>query len=477
MDIGGKRMKVRSSIRSRIIINFGAIVIATVIVLEVFFVIFVQNYYFGGVEQILRDRVTMTSEFLNRYFNYSTAQEKSKFLFENSISSYDSKFLIQVLDSNGAVIMDSNGFSDPVPIESEDVRAAFENRLIIYEGKSEATGERIMSATRPLVRYNQIDGAIRYTVSLDSVYKEVRQYVLGGILLGFTVILFFMVMAIIISKSIVNPIKQLNTVAKHMALGDFEKKAIKMYDDEIGQLSDTMNFMAEEILKADKLKIDFISSISHELRTPLTSIKGWSETLLAGDIEKNSELDIGLNIISGETDRLKDIVEELLDFSRLESTTMRVNMKPMSPKKVLEEVYKQFIPRAESINLTCNSEGEETLVMGDVNRIRQVFINLLANALKFTPPGGNIHLEAIGHKDKIEIKVSDTGIGISKDNIEKIREKFYKVSHNSPGNGLGLSIVDEILKIHSSTMDIESELGKGTVIKITMPSITSKETI
>lgn len=473
MDIGGKRMGFKSSIRSRIIINFGAIVIATVVVLEVLFVAFVQNYYYGGVEQILKDRVNISAEFLNRYFTYSSVEEKAKFLFENNISSYDNKFLVQILNKEKIVVMDSNGLSEFSVLETDDINDAFNNKITIYESYSEMTGERMLSASRPLLKYNQIDGVIRYTVSMEKVDREVKNYILGGLALGATVIIFFMLLALIISKSIVNPIMKLNVVAKSMAEGNFDQKANKIYDDEIGQLTETMNYMAEEILKTDKIKKDFISSISHELRTPLTSIKGWSETLMMEEsVSQNEALGMGLGIISGEADRLKDMVEELLDFSRLESSRMKVVKRKINPKHVLEQVYRQLQPRAAHITLSCNKIGKDTMIMGDENRLRQVFINLLANAIKFTPAGGSVQIEAEGQDEQIIIRFIDTGLGISKEDLPNVTQKFYKGNQTMAGSGLGLSIVDEILKLHDAKFYIDSKLGEGTTVTVIIPAVT-----
>ena len=442
-------------------------------VLEVLFVAFVQNYYYGGVEQILKDRVNISAEFLNRYFTYSSVEEKAKFLFENNISSYDNKFLVQILNKEKIVVMDSNGLSEFSVLETDDINDAFNNKITIYESYSEMTGERMLSASRPLLKYNQIDGVIRYTVSMEKVDREVKNYILGGLALGATVIIFFMLLALIISKSIVNPIMKLNVVAKSMAEGNFDQKAKKIYDDEIGQLTETMNYMAEEILKTDKIKKDFISSISHELRTPLTSIKGWSETLMMEEsVSQNEALGMGLGIISGEADRLKDMVEELLDFSRLESSRMKVVKRKINPKHVLEQVYRQLQPRAAHITLSCNKIGKDTMIMGDENRLRQVFINLLANAIKFTPAGGSVQIEAEGQDEQIIIRFIDTGLGISKEDLPNVTQKFYKGNQTMAGSGLGLSIVDEILKLHDAKFYIDSKLGEGTTVTVIIPAVT-----
>lgn len=466
-----QEIHVRNSIRNRIVLSFGAIVAVTIILLEMIFVVFVSNYYYGGVEQILKDRVTVTSEFINSYAGYSSLQSKSRFLFESFLGDSDTKFLVQVLDKNGYVIMDSYGFSDIKEIKTPDVKAAFENTFEAYIDEDKETGEKTMSVARPLMKYSTVDGAVRYTVSLEKIDQTIRSYAIASMGVAFLLLLFLVAMAILISKSIVTPIHKLTAVAREMADGDFEIRAEKYYEDEIGELADTLNYMAEEITRADNMKKDFISSISHELRTPLTSIKGWGETLLLGSVEPDSDAEFGLKIISGEAERLKDIVEELLDFSRLESRSMRVKKQAISPKRLVYSVYRQFLPRAKGIDFTCSLIGEDTMIHGDENRLRQVFINLLTNALKFTSEDAKISLVVEGFTDYVKITVSDNGIGISENNLERVRDKFFKENVNSPGSGIGLALVDEILKLHDSKMELSSKVGLGTTIEITIPSV------
>lgn len=470
-------MRLKSGIRSRILINFGAIVIATVVVLEFMFVSFVKNYYFGGVEQILKDRASISSDLINRTLENWDITYKAKWLFESYLPTIDGKFYMQIIDKkNRNVLMDSNGFSDSAELNYPDILDALDNKLTVYTGRNKISGERVMSVSRPLMLHNRIEGVIRYTVSLEKVHKEVRNYIMGGLFLGFTVIVFFMMMAVIVSRSIVNPIFELNAVAKSMAMGNFEAKAIKKYDDEVGVLADTINFMSDEIRRTERTKKDFISSISHELRTPLTSIKGWSETLLLDEnIEENEQIYTGLHIISSEAERLSDMVEELLDFSRLESRKIRISKKLMSPKELLEDVCIQFAPKAVDVDLKMEYTGQSTLIMADINKMRQVFINLITNAIKFTPAGGKIRIKGEGKEDEVIIKIIDTGIGIPKYYLPKVCEKFFKVSQNAPGSGLGLSIVDEILKLHHAQMEIESTIDEGTTVTLRIPAASHSE--
>ncbi|MGL5439965.1 MAG: ATP-binding protein [Filifactoraceae bacterium] len=466
---------INSSIRTRIILNFGAIVVVTVFVLELFFAFMIENYYLGGVEQILKDRVTVSADFMNSYVSYSGVDEKSRFLFDDFITESDSKFFIQVLNDKGNMIKDSYGFSDFQTIDTPDVKAALDKKMIVYTGVTESTGERIMAISKPLMKYSVVDGVVRYSISLEKVYDSIGQYIATALALGVIVIVFFLAMATVISKSIVSPIKNLIGTATEMAEGDFHVRAEKQNSDEVGQLADKINYMAQEIVKTDNIKKDFISSISHELRTPLTSIKGWGETLLLGGVEKGSIEEIGLNIINAEADRLSGIVEELLDFSRLESRTMKTHKTKVYPRRILKAVYNQFLPRGKEHNISFTLEGEEVPVLGDGNRIKQVFINILANAIKFTPPGGSIELIGVGSDDKVEITIRDTGIGISQEDLTRVREKFYKANLTSAGSGLGLSIVDEILKLHDAKMTIESEPDHGTTVKIVFPAIKEEE--
>lgn len=467
------KSRFRNSIRNRIIFSFASILSVIIIVGEIFLVIFLNNYYYGGVEQLLKERVSIASEFLNKYGEYSDIDGKSNFLFNTFLGESDKKFLVQTLDKEAVVVMDSFGVTKAQKIESEDVRSALENEMNISINVDPNTKERTMSASRPLKRYSTIDGAVRYTVSLSRIDEAVQQYYATSIAISLLLIFLLIMISALLSRSIVFPIERLIIVAREMANGNMYVRAKPVYDDEIGELSNTLNYMAEEIEKSNQLKKDFISSISHELRTPLTSIKGWGETLLDGEVEPGSSLEIGLKIIAGEADRLRDMVEELLDFSRLESHRMKVYKTTLSLKKVAVSVFNQMLPRAIGIDFRAEYKGEDTMIFGDANRLRQVLINLITNSIKFSPNDPKIILTLEGFSDHVVLSVKDNGIGICKENLHRVREKFFKENLNSSGSGIGLALVDEIVKLHDGKMTILSEEGSGTEIIIEFPSASS----
>ena len=276
--------------------------------------------------------------------------------------------------------------------------------------------------------------------------------------------------SLFLANSIVRPLKEVTASAEKMASGDFKAESTKKSEDEIGRLSDTLNYMAREILKKEQLKNDFISSVSHELRTPLTSIKGWAVTLKNG-FEDRSILMDGLDIIEKESDRLTHMVEELLDFSKFISGKITLEKKPVEITSILEHIRKQLSPRAvrEKIDFQVSYGSDFPLIDADENRLKQVFINLLDNAFKFTPTGGSISLEAYHTEEAFFFRIKDTGCGIVEEELPKIKEKFYKGKSSKSQNGIGLSICDEIIRLMNGTLEIKSRTDQGTEVLITLP--------
>ena len=241
-----------------------------------------------------------------------------------------------------------------------------------------------------------------------------------------------------------------------------------LYKDEIGELCDSINNMAAEISTADRLKNDFISTVSHELRTPLTAIKGWGETILQVSDTDPALTQRGMNVIIDEATRLSGIVEELLDFSRIQNGALSLRIEKMDILAELDETVFAFKDRAtrEGVDLVYNAPDLPAPMDGDADRIKQVFVNILDNALKYTKQGGKINVTADVADDKIKITISDTGCGISAEDLPHIKEKFYKTNMTVHGSGIGLAVADEIVKLHKGTLDIDSVLGEGTTVTL-----------
>jgi signal transduction histidine kinase len=234
--------------------------------------------------------------------------------------------------------------------------------------------------------------------------------------------------------------------------------------------------MATEIAAADKMKNDFISTISHELRTPLTSIKGWGETLTLGNQDNVDPLtQRGLKVIVSEAGRLEGFVEELLDFSRLQSGRMKLRLAKTDILAELEETLFTFIERAlrEGYDVRTSIPEVPSVANADANRLKQVFMNILDNALKYSRPGSKIFVKAgfvkRESKDFVQIIIADQGCGISAEDLPHVKEKFYKANVSVRGSGIGLAVTNEIVSLHGGTLDIDSVEGKGTLVTILLP--------
>lgn len=227
-----------------------------------------------------------------------------------------------------------------------------------------------------------------------------------------------------------------------------------------------------ELKKLEQIRKDFVANVSHELKTPITSIKGFSETLLDGAMEDKETLEEFLRIILKESHRLQTLIQDLLDLSKLEQHHFALNKEEFNLMEILNKATKMLEGRAEAknIKLLFPQANEIVQIEGDRSRLTQVFLNLITNAVIYTPNDGEITVYAVEKKKKIEIRIQDTGIGIEQEEIPRIFERFYRVdkarSRNSGGTGLGLAIVKHLVELHRGTIQVESEMGEGTTFTV-----------
>lgn len=460
----------KKSIRTRLIGNFMFIIIITVAILEVLIIsIFKQNYY-KNLESNLSNQIHLSSDIYAKYFSDTS-------LSDNILNNVDTFWKqtsseVQIFDSSGKALMDSTGFMPSDKVNLPDVKSALAGKEGKWIGIISNDVQEVMAVSYPLKNSSgRIVGAIRLISSLKNVNKAINNLVFIFITIGLIVITIVGFLAFILSNTIVKPLNKVTSVAAKMADGNYNIKSKKEIDDEIGKLSDTLNYMAAEILKKDQLKNDFISSVSHELRTPLTSIKGWAITLRETNFEDHEMYLNGLEIIENESDRLTGMVEELLDFSKFVSGKVTLKLEEVDVKRTMEYIKKQLTPRAqrEKVLFSVMYDDNIPTIMSDGNRLKQLFINLIDNSFNFTPTGGNIKFIAKYLGESIVFYVIDTGCGISQEELPRVKEKFYKGKTSKSKNGIGLSICDEIVTLMNGSFDIKSDIDKGTEVIITLP--------
>jgi signal transduction histidine kinase len=457
------------SIINRLVLYFIVIIVITVVILEVLIFNIVKQSDYKNLEDSMLSQIKVSSDLYLRYFSDST-------LYENVLNNVDtfwkqSTSQVEIIDLSGKVLMDSIGVLPSETLRSDDVKQALKGQKGTWIGKVTYDTENVMAVSYPLSSGDKIVGVLRFITSLREVNKDVNRITYVIFLVGLIVVAVSGFLSIFLANTIVRPLKEVTGVAEKMAKGNLEIRSIKKHDDEIGKLSDTLNHMAKEILLKDKLKNDFIISVSHELRTPLTSIKGWAITLKDGSLEDKLMLMDGLDIIEKESDRLTSMVEELLDFSKFVSGKTILKKEEVNIGQLMDDIKMQLTPRAikENIEFLVIYDPGMPAIISDENKLKQVFLNILDNSFKFTPAAGKITFISNIYRDKLFFDICDTGCGIPEEDLPKVKEKFYKGKSSKSKNGIGLSISNEIVKLMGGTLDIRSEIDKGTQVLITLP--------
>lgn len=473
-----------SGIKKRWVRNYILIISVISLLVVAGFLFTIQKFYYNLAYESLYNRMNVSANFYNKYM-----AERSLSLDEISqlvLRDYqDDKIAeLQILDRNGIMVYSSAGFIDKNKITSADVINSIQGKQGYWVGKNKITDESIMAVSAPILDSNSaMIGILRYVTSMSKINQIIYNYLMYALLVVAVIVFVLLILSATFSRSILTPINEITAVSKKMAEGNFGEKLPVTYKDELGVLAQTLNTMADEIQKTERLKNDFISSISHEIRTPLTAVSGWAETILTGDLSNSNEVYSGLNIIVRETGRLSDMVEELLDFSRIQSGRLTLDKEEFDLASEVGDIVRIFRAKAQQrdLKIYMPKYSAPIMVYADMNRMRQVIINVLDNAMKFSSDGGVVYLE-IGNVSDVDSKednknldiyvsIRDEGVGIAEEDIENVTNKFYKGNSRQSGSGIGLAISNEIMRLHGGQLSIVSELGKGTTVNIIIPAV------
>ena len=464
-----KKTRGRSSIAARWFLNSFSIVAVLLVIIDVACYFIVRSYYYNAVRQYIETQANIIAGVVDRFYEQSGSDYSDEII--NSVEQFEKKNYAELMAINrdGRVYLSSSGFT---PAENYDMPDYYTARRSdglkgSYVGDL-PSGEKFMAFT---VIHAATGIGIRIVTSLDKTDARIIRLSLEILAVSAVILLLLLVLGITFIRSIVRPIRRVGVTARRLAAGDFSVRIKNEQSDEIGELCDIFNYMADELETSENIKNEFISSVSHELRTPLTAIKGWSETI--DEIDDPETRKKGMKIINKETERLSEMVEELLDFSRIQNghfSLQRANLDVIAEVSDAVLVYEERA-RAEGITLTIEESDELAIVYGDKNRLRQVFINIIDNSVKYGRKGGHTTVSTAVSGDSIRISFADDGVGIAEDDLPRIKEKFYKANNTVRGSGIGLAVADEIIRIHGGSLDVSSTLGEGTTVSITLPLV------
>ncbi|MDE6900855.1 MAG: HAMP domain-containing histidine kinase [Oscillospiraceae bacterium] len=436
------------------------------------FCVVMANYYYNMMLDGLKTRAAHASD----YFTSNTMTSIGEFYqYANSFAAEFSerdRMELQFISSSGRILVSSYGLTAGMAPGTPDIKDAFQSKQIEpFRGVDPHTGEHIMSVCAPLLLDDQVVGAMRYVTSMSAVSRELLVTV--GVALGLLILGVGMVYVsnMVFINNVVEPVAEVTETAKRIAGGSYGTQMENHYRDEIGQLIDAINNMSSQISKSEKIKSEFISSVSHELRTPLTAINGWGETLL-GDSDPK-QLRRGVGIILKESRRLTNMVEELLDFSKMQDGRFTLNIEQVDVQAEFEDTIYTYMElfKQDAIELHYES-GDELFppIPSDPERLKQVFCNVLDNAAKHGGAGRRIDAAAVCGDGKIVVTVRDYGPGIPEAELPFVKQKFYKGSSKARGSGIGLAVCEEIIRLHEGTFEIGNAEGGGCIVTITLPA-------
>lgn len=448
-------------------------VMVFIVIFSVSLTVIINMFYTNAV----RERInSLHTDAVDVYFQSYSDSESS---FTNGAIQftdnfrYSDKMEVWIISASGKPLISSSGLLIDNSVSMPDYELALNSEDGRGEWKGKLNGsESVMAVTNVLKNENnERIGAIRYITSLTKLNTQVFLIMLSVIFLIIAVAALLFSFNKIFIRSVVTPINELKDTAAAIAKGEFSVQSHYDRQDEIGELYDSMGHMATELGRIDKMKNDFITTVSHELRTPLTAIKGWGDTLISLD-DSDPELNKkGLQVIVGESARLTGLVEELLDFSRVQQDTFILKHEPIDLLAELDETALVFSESAKRAGIHFKYDAPEVPAMtkGDADRIKQAFVNIIGNAIKYTEKDGSVDIHANIVDEELIIFVRDNGCGISEEDLPRVKEKFFKANDRVHGNGIGLAVADEIICQHGGSLDIKSTLGEGTIVKISLP--------
>lgn len=461
-------------LRKRWLLNTAGVVFLLGVVCVLAVTASFAAYYYSNMQSDMEDRAQTTTEFFANYLdqNYNS--------FYQSCITYAQTFAdrnileLQFINTQGDLVASSYGpWAGQSPKTPEIQDAVSKRGAIPFVGKDPSTGERIMAVSCPMIYSNgEVIGVLRYVTST----RLADQQIIFVALICFMVLMMVLVVVLLSSRyyirSIMIPVAEIIEKAKRIASGSYGVQIQTRYQDEIGELAQTINEMSTKIAQNEKMQADFISQLSHELRTPLTVINGWSETLLA-DENMDAETRQGLKIISSEAERLTEMVMDLLDFTRMQDGRMTLSVEPTDLRAVFEETVYMYGSRLKQEGIELNyEERDEDIpeISCDPKRLRQVFLNILDNAAKHGGEGKRIDASISYEEDAVVVRIRDYGPGIPEDEIPLVKKKFYKGSSKARGTGIGLAVCDEIVEMHGGTLTLENAQGGGTLVTVRLPS-------
>ena len=473
----GKRLKLRGLRRRWLASSVGPIIVILVLV-GVLSAATISSSLDARARSSLEAKAKSGSDYFSAYSmgSYSEYYRRAaQYVTDYSMNDSLAKNVeLQFINGKRQVELSSRGaVAGSTPATPEVGRAVETGKTASFSGRDPLTGESILAVSSPVFYNGTVVAVMRFVTSTRLLDQQLWLTVLVMAAVIAAVIFLIFVSNLIFINNVVQPVAEVSEAAKRISSGSYGIQIANKYTDELGQLVDNINNMSLKISQSEKMQTEFISSVSHELRTPLTAISGWGETLLGDETGDPRQLRRGLRIIVKEARRLTGMVEELLEFSKMQDGRFTLQVEEMDLQAELEDAiytYRELF-RQDGIELNYHSDQElyTEPISGDPQRLKQVFCNVLDNAAKHGGAGKRIDVDMTQEGDSYVVRIRDYGPGIPEEELPHVKYKFYKGSSKARGSGIGLAVCDEIVQRHGGVFDIVNADGGGAIVTIRLP--------
>lgn len=374
-----------------------------------------------------------------------------------------------------------------IPFKEEDLQSVLQGKVVSYRGPYHFLDTDVLTVAVPVYKEGKIAGTVMLSAPIAPIEERIADLQRITQYAGLVGIILATFLSLLFSRTLSRPLLNMNQAARAMARGDYSRRMDVQSKDEIGLLAESLNSLATELQekiaaleRLDQTRREFVANVSHELRTPLSIMQGYTEALIDGMASSEADRQKYLGNIHEEILRLRRLVTEILDLRKIEAGQLEMDMKAVSLSDIARRVISKLQALAEEKNISISQHFPPGLptAQADPDRLEQVFINLLDNAMRVTPAGGKVEVTIKDLKEKFQISISDNGPGIPLEEQPLIWERFYKVdksrARRGDGTGLGLAIVKEIVEAHGGSIEVTSKPGEGSIFVFTIPKRNQK---
>ena len=456
---------------------FGFIIVATFVCSMT-----VDHIKKDRAEHLYSEATTIANSYASDLYNNTTTLETVKAQID-ALSSYQDS-IIWIINPSGRMVLDS---SRPIDVENEVVIDNFDptvtrNSYYTTGDFYDTFDEDMLSVFAPITTNFKVQGYVVIHLPMSEITASANSM----LNISYTMLLILFVLSLIIliffTEVVYVPLRKIIAATEQYAAGNMHYEFSIESGDEMGYLAASLSYMASEIARSEDNQKKFVANVSHDFRSPLTSIKGFLEAMLDGTIPPEMH-DKYLHVVLNETDRLTKLTNSLLTLNNLNTKGMMLEKTNFDLNVVIRDTVSSFegtcIKKTVGIELVLT--GDSMIVNADMGKIQQVLYNLIDNAIKFSHHDSVVRVETTEKKNKVFISVKDSGVGIPKDDLKLIWERFYKSDSSrgkdKKGTGLGLSIVKEIIMAHNEHINVISTEGVGTEFIFSLPIVDTEEDI